>query len=155
MSVLRTKPLYFAEILGLVLVLASAGWQVFLEDVARDIAVGCAHLRIEQKLWIVWHYMGYLDQEYWQHNPDRMRDDYYKLDKEFLELGTRESYVEQQVGTFASIRAWMFIAGSALVAIGRYAQISDRVKDWEIPRDPQLSESPAQSESGDRHETEC
>ncbi len=62
-SILRKKPAYAAEIVGLLLVLLSIGSQVFLEDVVKDIAQGTALLKIHEKLDIMWRHVGHTEIE--------------------------------------------------------------------------------------------
>ena len=60
-----------AEAVGMLLVLCSIGWQVFLEDVVQDIALDAEIYSIDQKIDNLWMYVGQIGQAILHDEPPR------------------------------------------------------------------------------------
>lgn len=60
-----------AEAVGMLLVLCSIGWQVFLEDVVQDIVLDAEIYSIDRKMDNLWIYVGQIGQAILHNEPLR------------------------------------------------------------------------------------
>ena len=117
------RPRYLAEIVGLVLILLASGWQIFVEDTIRDIALDVTHGRLEEETGIIWRFLGELSRADYFEDLE-LRERYFELDQEFL--GAHSSYrsrVYQQVEALTIFRGALFLIGSLLLVLGRHLEL--------------------------------
>lgn len=114
------------EAVGMLLVLCSIGWQVFLEDVVQDIALDAEIYSIDRKIDNLWMYVGQIGQAILHDKPTRSTSSYDILN-EGWDWGMRSTdSVRGQRQFFQYVRGALFLIGSILTAVGRYYEITNR-----------------------------
>jgi len=105
------------EIVGLVLILIASFWQLFVEDVVRDIASDATHGRLGEQVAVIWQFLRVMSLT---ESAIELRVKYAELNDMFLGAdpvgGSRAS---GQVESLTGIRAVMFLLGSALLVLSR------------------------------------
>lgn len=117
-----------AEITGLILVLLSAGWQLFLEDKTSALLADTHAYQQNEKLNLLWMYLGKLGRNALKDEPVRVIADYGDLDRHWQSLEREADAVAKQAEIFRNIRIILFLTGSLLLLIGRSHELEERLR---------------------------
>ena len=120
-----------AEILGLILVLLSVGWQLFLEETTSELLADTHTYQMNEKLNLLWVYLGKLGRNALKDEPVRVVADYGDLDKHWQSLEREADFVAKQAAIFRDVRIALFLAGSLLLLIGRFYELEERLRKAE------------------------
>ena len=108
------------EFIGLVLILGSTFWKVFLADTVREIANADHRLRLEQKIDSLF---AVVVQHYRDGFPNATkRGSAINLDgiEDSWEVAPVKTYADKQGALFSGIADWVFIIGSIIVLIPKF-----------------------------------
>lgn len=114
-----------AETIGLVLILASIGWRLFITQPSVDLAQQEDFLRIEQKLNVMWHYLGEVHGRSTTVDSINAISDHANASKRFHQFDRADDW-EEIANRQQMVSGIFFLLGTALVSYGRYAELSAR-----------------------------
>jgi hypothetical protein len=123
---LKPKTAVRIEVAGLVLVLLSLGWQLFIEEPIAGIYSGAKEYEVNERLELVWGYLQALREEVVEHRQPGGRD-YNYLQGQWNRLAAQKDVVANQADIARTVRVALFILGSVMLAIGRYYELQQRV----------------------------
>jgi hypothetical protein len=110
------------EVIGAILVLASAGWELFIERTFIDIQQDEAMFRIENKLDYLWIQVGAIRDKI---DPDKVSSSVsispFDASKEWKMSGDRHELeaISRQVAYAKAFRGFLFLLGSIMLIVAR------------------------------------
>jgi hypothetical protein len=123
---MRRKLVVYLELIGAALVLASAGWELFIERPLGDMSQGAAFYRVEKKLDAIWLQMGAVRQKV-DPDPKTTISTIYASEagRDWRWAGNTIELrnLEWQSDTARAFRGVLFILGSVLLLAARRAEL--------------------------------
>lgn len=126
MLTLKPKTAVKIEVVGLIFVLLSLGWQVFIEEPVAEIYAEAREYETNERLELLWAYLKNLRDELVEQRPPSSRD-YNYLQGRWNQLPGQEDAVARQADVARYVRIAFFLLGSVMVTVGRYSELRERV----------------------------
>lgn len=118
------------QISGLILLLGSIGWQVFIADQLRDLHEDTKRYIIDQKLDNIWMYLGAIGYKIRQDEPTRVTADYAQFNESWNRLPKGEERVKSQASFAIWVTRIFYLLGTVLMLVGRYLEMKmDNMKN--------------------------
>ena len=118
-----------AEIIGIFLILASGGSQVFLAEPVQEIETGASFYEVNERLVVLFQYVDAIGREGLRpaNTPSQtLVSNAFRA--RWREIDSLETPVKKQARGFRRIAGLLFLLGSFLVAMGRGYEIRLRTK---------------------------
>jgi len=129
------KKIRIAEIAGMILVLASIGWEFFGESPMNEIQVRDRQYRIESKLDDIWQLLAHD----FTHDPANKSKgialfNYDAVADHWKHAETEDNGLQEQVDIFAVVRFLLFGIGSLLLVLAKVMEMRLEAKALAEPR---------------------
>lgn len=112
------------EIIGMIFLLLSLGWQIFFEDSLKNISRDASFYGIERKIDDIWNLLASEhSQKYEYPEKPSVRFDFPYILSKWKYGPSKHEGLERQIETLTIIRAIIFIIGSILIILGKYYAI--------------------------------
>jgi len=124
---IKPKTAYMVEVFGLVVILLSVGWQVFIEEDSQELAREAEIIQLNEKLDDIWLYVGRIGGAVTQDSSVGSVADYETLNKHWRYV-SQETNFDYTARLFRLIRGILFLFGTVMLSIGRYYELRERLE---------------------------
>ena len=105
------------ELIGLVVLLFTAGWQFLIEDVAKQQVTAGRIFILDEKVDTIW---GYLRDLGTSNDPEHLREAHERANKYFETTETFLGLWPAQSEIFSGVRTVLYVFGSLMLIFGKY-----------------------------------
>jgi len=124
---INSKIASIVEVIGLLIVVLSIGWQVFAEDNFQDDARRNEMIQLNIKLDNIWLYLGKIGIATTDDETSMWVTDYEVLNEQWQYVN-QENNFDEVARASSLIRGILFLIGTAMLSFGRYYELQERNK---------------------------
>jgi len=122
------KIAYIIKSIGYVFLFILIGWNV-IYDLTRSMVDGGKYLLLQEKLQVIWVYLGILSNHVSSENNDRLLESYNRLSLHLSNFESSGTYVKEQFDFAKLTQAILTILATALVAAGKLCDLIRKIKE--------------------------
>lgn len=109
------------ELAGLALILIGTAWQLFIVDTLQDMEEQADYLILDEKIDTLWRFHG---AQATIEDREALEEQYHRSGRYFEETETFAGRIRVQEEITGTIGALAFLAGTALMLVARYLEMS-------------------------------